>query len=305
MGQGYPLGVDETVKFISGLLFAAVPFALAAQQAPGKGYTMTTVIDSGGRKMTMIMQLETMGPRLRTYMKSDMIAPSPVEVVTIFDSTASTFTTVMPKQSMVMIASTSMVHDAGGRPPYTSEFTEGPKSEVVDLGAGEKILGYPTRHYRQSLSYTLKFTIGDETCSMPHAEVDDVWTTTAVKLPDLTGAIKGMAGATAAAGAAGKLDSLSKAVPGVALRRIGVSRSKTAAGDSLRVTTTMDITAIHTDSVDARDFEIPAGYNVMDMSKSPIDMNSDAMKQVMESSRSKAQEQLKKSMCGVSDTRKP
>jgi hypothetical protein len=300
--------VDEAMKFAAGLLIAALPCALAAQLASGMGYTMTTTIDSGGRKHTSSIQTEVLGSKMRIAMKSDFTAATPVEFFQLWDSTAATITQVMPSASMAMIMPSSLISSAGMTHPALSvEIDSGPKSEIVDLGAGEKILGFATRHYRQTLAYTMKITIGGETCRKPTRAVSEFWTTSEVKLPDLSGAMQrftGGAGMGVSASFTSTLDSLRKqGIHGTVLRTIGTATSIGAAGDSLRVTTTTEISAIHPDSVDAHDFEVPAGYNVMDMRDTMASMDLGALEQSMFAAQLNISDRLKKSMCGGAGTR--
>jgi hypothetical protein len=288
------------LRLLPALLLATLPVALAAQPAHGAGYTMLTITDSGGRKSSMSMQVELLDGKFRTGMKGDLTASGPFEFYQIIDSVAGTVTQVMPAQSMAMIMSRSTVK-VPTQPPYTIELGANPTSDLLDLGAGESILGHATRHYRQTVAYTMKFTIGGETCTKPSRQVSDFWTTNEVTLPDFTAAIQRFTGVAVPAGLEQKLDSIwHKATKGAELRRIGTVTSTTAAGDTLRVVTTKEMTALNPDSVDAHDFEVPPGYNVMDMRDTMANMDPGVLEEAMLKMQVTMADKLKKTLCGGS-----
>lgn len=162
----------------AGLLSVALPCALAAQFARGAGYTTTITIDSGGVKHVSSTQMEVLGAKFRMAMNSDAVAATPFEFFQIWDSTAATVTQVMPTGSVAMIMPLSVISSSPMmKQPVSIETEPGVKSEIVDLGAGEKILGYATRHYHQTIAYTVKYTIGGETCSNRRNDVAEIWTT--------------------------------------------------------------------------------------------------------------------------------
>jgi hypothetical protein len=299
----------RTLRFVRALILAAIPAALAAQTAPaprGMGYTMVMTTDSGGgHKTTMSMLTEILGSKYRMAMKTDAIGGAPTEMYMVIDSLEGTMMNVMPAQSMAMVMPTSMLKQAA-LPPYKMEMGPNPIVSVADMGAGEKILGHTTRHFRQILTYSIKITVGDETCMKPSREVSDVWTTTEVSLPNIMGAVLRFTGAKSPDGFAEKLDSLqNKTVKGMTLRRISTVTTTSPSGDTLRVTTTMEMAALKSDAVDPADFEVPAGYNVMDMRAMMGNIDPSTMQEAMSGVQSKIAESLKKSLCGGSDTRKP
>ncbi len=292
-------------------MLAAIPAALSAQTtAPsrGMGYTMVMTIDSGGaHKTTMSMLTETLDSKFRITIKSDAVAGAASEIQMIIDSLAGTMTNIMPAQSMAMIMPTSMLKQGqAALPAYSMEMAPNPVVSITDMGVGEPILGHATRHYHQTFSYSMKIIVGDESCVKPSREVADVWTTTEVNFPNIMGAIQRFTGAKTPSGFAEKLDSLqNKTLKGMMLRRISTVSTTSASGDTLRVTTSMEIAALKSEGIDSSDFDVPSGYNVMDMRATMAGMDPSAMQQSMSEVQSRMAETLRKSLCGGSDTRKP
>jgi hypothetical protein len=284
-------------------IVAALSHPIAAQTAKGSGYTTTITTDSGGAKHTMSIQLELLGSKMSVAMRSDAMAGPLVDMRSIFDTIAGTVTTIMPVQRMVMIAPRPKVT---GMQPYTMELEGTPSVETVDLGAGETILGHATRHSRQSIAYTMKITVGGESCSKPTKEESEVWTTTEVQLPDLTAAIQRFTGATLPISQMKQLDSLrNKTVQGMMLRRIGTTKTTGPAGDTLLVVAKMELAALNPDSVNPQDFEIPADYRVMDMRETMANMDPGAMEEAIFKAQLASGDKMKATLCGASATRKP
>src|ERR1039458_3975895 len=105
---------------------------------PGRAwfaYSAEIVIDSGGHKNTVSMRFEVLRTKFRMSTKAD-VAGAPLDMYMIIDSAAGTFTTVMPAQSMVNVASSSMLNDPAAA-GYSMELAGVQKFDVVDLGAGE------------------------------------------------------------------------------------------------------------------------------------------------------------------------
>lgn len=295
-------------RVLTVLLFAAFSGALPAQSSHGAGYTTVTTTDSGGRKTTTSTGMEVLGAKFRTSIRSDIAPGVPVDVYTIIDSVAGTVTSVMPAQSMVMIMPRSIMQSSA-LPPFTIDFDGTPTVNVVDLGAGERILGLATHHYRQTVSFSMKVTIGGETCSRPRREVADVWTTSDVALPDLSGAVQRFTGATLSVPTTAfglKLDSIRKMmVKGTMLRRVGTTTAIGPTGDTLHITTTMELTALNPDSVSAADFDVPTGYKVMDAREMMAGMDPAVLQESQFKTQLMVADKMKQLLCGAAENRKP
>jgi hypothetical protein len=283
---------------VTRFLLATFPSVLAAQAGHGIGYTMEMSTDSGGHKTSMSMHVEILDAKFRVSIKSDMVSGTMVDMYTIIDSAAKTITSVIPSQSMASIIPASIMNQSIAS-PYTLDLGDHPVVEIVDLGPGETILGHATHHYRHTAAYTMKITIGGETCTKPTREVADVWTADDLKFPDMTTLMQRFTGGAASTPLAQKLDSIKRyGMKGTLLRRIGVATTTGPAGDTINVRSSFELTVLKADAVDPADFDIPAGINVMDMRERLADIDPEMMKQAMEAQQASLRETLKKSLCG-------
>ena len=206
-------------RLLRGLLLATLPGALAAQDAHGLAYSAEIVIDSGGHKNTVSMRFEVLRTKFRMSTKAD-VAGAPLDMYMIIDSAAGTFTTVMPAQSMVNVASSSMLNDPAAA-GYSMELAGVQKFDVVDLGAGEPILGHATRHYRLTASYVARTIIGADVCSNPTRGVTDFWTTREINAPNMLASMRRFLPVSGRGPLTGKLDSIRIAqIKGVVLRQV-------------------------------------------------------------------------------------
>src|ERR1019366_8161357 len=157
--------------------------------------------------------------KLRMSMKAD-VAGAPLDMYMIIDSAAGTSTTVMPAQSIVNVASSSLLNDPAAA-GYSMELAGVPKFDVVDLGAGEPILGHATRHYRLTASYVTRTTIGADVCSNPTSGVTDFWTTSEIDAPNMLASMHRFFPGIAGMPMAETLDSIWKEkIKGVVLRHV-------------------------------------------------------------------------------------
>jgi hypothetical protein len=293
-------------RIAAATIVAGLSHPVAAQTAKGSGYTTTLTTDSGGVKHTMSMKFEVLDSKLLMSIQADA-SGTPVDMQTIIDTVAGTMTNVMPAMRMVTIADRSIMKMAAApAPAYAIEIGPNPTAEMVDLGPGEPILGHATKHTRVTLTYTLKITIGGETCSKPSRDVSDVWTTTEVQLPDLPSAIQRFTGASLPAASLKQLDSLrNKTIKGMALRRTGTTVTTGPTGDTLRVVSSMEIAAMSPGTVDPGDFEIPSDYRVMDMRETMAGMDPAVMQEAIYKAQLAAGDKMKALLCGGADVRKP
>jgi hypothetical protein len=239
-----------------------------------------------------------LGSKIRLNMSASG-GPAPVDMYMILDSSAGTLTTVMPSRRLAMVANPSMGN--AGRPAlWKMDMGPNPTYEVVDLGAGEPILGRPTHHYRESIAYEALITIGDESCSRRSNQTSDVWVTPQADLPEAGADLQRFANGLTS-GSPGDFTAKLKALSsgkwsGLVLKRDGFVRGATPAGDSTTVHTTWQITELKHEVASAADFEIPDGFQIMDTREMMADPA--AMADAMSAAMSAAKERLKKLMCG-------
>ena len=284
-------------RFLPGLLLATLPGALAAQDAHGVAYSAAIVIDSGGHKNTVSMRFEVLGTKFRMSTKAD-VAGAPLDMYLVIDSVAGTITTLMPAQAMATVTSLSMLNSSAAS-SYTMDFDGKPNIDVVDLGAGEPILGHPTRHYRQTAAYISKTTMGADVCTNRTSAVTDFWATGDAAAPDMLASMRRFLPVSGRGPLTGKLDSIRIAqIKGVVLRQVASGSVITAGGDTINVRSSWELTELKPGSADPKDFEIPPGYNVRDMREMMANVDPEMRKQAMETAQSKLREIMKKTLCG-------
>ncbi len=283
---------------LSGLLLATLPGALAAQPAHGAGYTMLMTTDSGGRKTTVSTLVEVLGSRVRMGAKFGSRGGGALDMYTIIDTAAGTFTTVMPALSTVHVASAAMLADAGSASDPL-DMADNPTSDVFDLGIGEPILGHATHHYRQTVTYVRKWTVGGETCAWPATEVEELWVTTEAGVPDMTAFLRRVVPAAGRSLFERKLAVLKSAkIKGVVLRRIGHTSMPATGRNAIDVRLTWEWTELSPGSVDAKDFEWPSGYKVTDDRAMMAKMDPAVAKRARATVQARRLESMKKTLCG-------
>jgi hypothetical protein len=297
-------------RILPGLLLATLPSALASQgaqdtqNAQGLAYSMAVAIDSGSHKTSMAIAVEVLGSKLRMSTKAD-IAGAPFDMYMIVDSAAGTFTTVFPAQSMVNVASSSLLSDPAAV-GYSMELAGVPKFDVVDLGAGEPILGHTTRHYRLTASYVTRTTIGTDVCSNPTSGVTDFWTTSEIDAPNMLASMRRFFPGVARDPIVGSLDSIWKVtMKGVVLRQVATGSIVLAGEDTIHVRSSWELTDLKPGSVDPKDFEIPQDYRVMDMREMMPGVDPEILKQAKDAAQASLRERYKKQFCGSSGAGNP
>jgi hypothetical protein len=289
------------------LLLAALPGALAAQGASGApgsqglAYSMAVAIDSGSHKTSMAIRVQVLGSRFRMSTTMDTPSGARLNTYMLIDSAASTITTVMPEQATAMVSSSSMLNDLSAA-RYTWDFAGVPRIDIVDLGAGEPILGHATRHYRETEAYVTRITIGADVCTNPENGVTDFWVTGEIKAPDMAAAMRRFFPGTARGPLVQKLDSIRNAkIKGVILRQVATGSIAVAGGDAIRIRSSWELTELKPGSVDPKDFEIPQGYRVTNMRE----MDPGMLKRAQATTQANRNARMKKQFCGATGAGKP
>jgi hypothetical protein len=143
------------------------------------------------------------------------------------------------------------------------------KLDVADLGAGEKLQGYATRHLRLTQSYTMTMSVLGRRNSTTAADTIDYWI--APELKHVVNPFLRMGNA------AGMLDfgnpdyqaqlraANAKLAIGLPLKSVTRSVSTDDKGKTTAATGTMEVTGLRTADIPASTFEIPAGYTEVEM----------------------------------------
>lgn len=277
------------------LLVAAVPQVTMAQANQGwaMSVTMTTDSANGGTPITMTIELEMLGAKQRTSISTSLMPAGAGKMYIVRDSAAGTITNVMTGQSVAMIMDDSLA--AQTKPDFRVEMVGTPTITTEDLGAGEPIAGQATRHFRLTAAGETKIIFGDETCGKKSKTVSELWTTDDPDVPDVRAALKGMAGASLTslpADATAGLDSLMRGKR--MLRGLTTVSVPTAHGDSVVSHTRSEVSEMRKRAIDPADFEVPAGFQTMDMREMMKGMDAS----IMGAARANMTARMKKSMCG-------
>jgi hypothetical protein len=178
-------------------------------------------------------------------------------------------TAVLASQGMALVMDPSMLGGPGMGAIAFPVITDVAMT-VEDLGAGERTLGYATRKYRVHSTY--KMTT-DAAGTSNYDSSMEVLTSTEVsglaeglqKFVDLFGgAFSGLSG-----GNSKELSSamVAKMPKGYTLKAVIKSVETPKSGPAKNSTTTIEVTEITKTSIEASEFEVPAGIQVMDMAQ--------------------------------------
>jgi hypothetical protein len=241
------------------LTVAAAPLS-AQKQVPGWMYTMNMTTDSGGATHTsnIAMRYAVTDSKLRQEflqiagMGETGGAEGMYMIMSVGDST---MTMVMPNQRMASIIAMPM---SGAMNMANIKFTPHLNTKVEDMGDGGRLFGHATHHYRVTTSGTIDRTLASgRVCSMRSDGVNEMWIAPDLDIMPAAKMMLKQFGMT-------DLDSLarqagSSAIPkGVPLRMIMRHGN---------VTSTMEYRDIAHTTFDPSYFEVPAGFQTMDMRK--------------------------------------
>ena len=152
------------------------------------------------------------------------------------------------------------------------------KSELTDLGPGDRIAGYATHRYRIARAATQTTAFPHRTCKLKVEDVQEVWITSDPAAQAIWQSTErlmngGLFGRSRGAAESwiDKFDALVKNLPkGVGLRTVATESSVGVDGKPFRVITTEEYTELSTTPIDLAVFAIPAGYRVEDLRSTPI-----------------------------------
>ena len=144
-----------------------------------------------------------------------------------------------------------------------------PKIDFADLGAGERIQGYATRHVRQRQSMTVSVSVLGRKSSTTSADTTDLWIA-----PDLKHVVNPFLRMSSAAAAMDfgnpefrqqMLAVQAKMPAGLALRSVMHGTSTDDKGKVTKTESRMDVTNVQKGPVAAATFAIPSGYKEVEM----------------------------------------
>ncbi len=250
------------------LLGAAPATAPAPAPRALDGYMVTQRITSeGDLVMSMTMRIKVAQGRIRLELDSpDM--PQQTGGMYMLMRDDGRITAVVASQGMAVTMDPSMITGqmmGTFAPPTISDVSV----SVDDLGAGEPILTYATRKYRVHMTYKMKSATGQSSMdSMMEMSVSSDIPGLADGLQKFTesfgNAFGGLAGGSTRELSAALMSKMPK---GYTLKAVIKSVETPASGPVRNSTSTIDVTGIAKASMEASEFEVPAGIQVMDLAQ--------------------------------------
>lgn len=247
-----------------GLVCALVTVAALTAQA---GLVMSSTVKSDGKDkaaqmQNAVMTISVQGKGMRMdYVESKNPSFKKGDYMVSNDG-GETFYIVQTKDKSYMQFDMSM---AGGMMSMMNMKASNAKSELLLDESGPKMLGYPTRHTKVRLSYTMEMSFMGMKQKNDVLQEMETWSTTKIDASALEAWAKNFAGRMGNK----ELDELMKASmkhsKGVPLKMINVMNNTDKNGNKTTQTTINEVTEIKEQTLSAKIFEIPEGYkNVME-----------------------------------------
>ena len=285
----------RTPCLITLVALAALPVFTARAQQAGWTMTLRTDTDSGlgaANRTSTVMRYQTIGDRYRMeFIQATGALGAAEGSYHIFNSADSTMTMVMPAQHMATVTPmTGLASKMSGALP-TAGAVNITRRDVTDLGAGPKIAGYATRHFRVALTGTMDWSTPSRACVRSLDSDTEVWIAPDVDVGAAAGAMAGLLSGAELGGASSTGAQLPK---GAALRRIERVQRADASGVKHSIATTLEVVELAHGPIPASAFTPPTDYKVMDMGK----IMASIPKEMMDSAMAAAPENLMNAVCG-------
>lgn len=204
----------------------------------------------------------------------------------ILDAEKGTMTMVDPKEKKAVIMDPSALGNmmgAIGASGMVKMDVKDVKVSVEKLGAGERLLGYPTTKYRITRGYVMSVSIFGRKNTTTHSSVTESWV--AERFIDDRAFEEWAKNFTRGVGnlsgdAFKKLMEAEQAnqIKGIVLKQVQQSTNTDDKGNATTSTTTMEMTELTKTSLDKALFEVPAGYEVTDMKAQMSELNAEMEK---------------------------
>jgi hypothetical protein len=257
------------LALLLGLLLPAPTAAqVAAQAAPtGWMWAMNITVDSGrGSPQETSIRFQIADRHQRIDILKTPAAPEVASgMYMLMDATDSTMTTVMPAMNTAMVMNPRGMFATGlPTPRWTVKALK--KSEVADLGAGERLLGHDTHRFRVTQLATMTLSMLGQTCDKEMNVVSELWTATDIDGDAFEKSMASMTEGLVGSPAVNELKSMTRNYPkGFALRVIAKQVEPAEDGKPGTIATTMETTEIAHAPIDEAAFKVPDGYHTMDM----------------------------------------
>ncbi len=252
--------------------FAALALLLAANAWAGITFTSVTKTEGmtmpGAALSTITSTVKMDGDKLRMDAAGEHMGHGPFRGYFLTKDAGKTMYMVNAEDKTYMEWDTEKLMGGGAaqmaRSMMQLKFTN-VKVEKLLEEAGGNLLGYPTTHYKIRTSYKTEMNMFGHSAVNNVVQDEEIWAA-----PKVTGAAMNAWSKKQLPGTGDDgLDKLMREqqdkIKGLPLRRIATSTQTDASGKQQTTKTTMDVTKIEEGNVDAATFEIPAGYQLMQM----------------------------------------
>lgn len=268
-------------RFAAIAVLAFTPVAIARAQVAGKDLALdfrtSTSMEGMPEAGVLTGHIVGSGSKIRIDM-STVGGPSPTPLPTegpvsmIVSDSGRTITYLDAKNSQYMsVRPGDMLAEAREMGMVKMEFS-GTDAKVDNLGAGPKILGHPTAHYRVGTRLTIRISGMGQQESVKIASTSDYYFPTDIRsavnpFASITGTdMIGMFGASNKE-FADKMKAAEKKLPKAPPLRTLTTATITTGGTSRVTKTSTEVTSVRWVNADPRVFEIPAGYTAVEMPK--------------------------------------
>jgi hypothetical protein len=270
---------EEESNALTALAMASLPALAGAQQGVSFTYQMRSTATGGTSTQTtpyMSTLVQAAGPNMRIEWREGagavpMMKPGSYMLVRGADNS---LVLVNPDDKSAMLVDSRSLGIGAGRATNNALIKiaqRDAKFDFEDLGPGERILGYATRHVKYTSSATTDVRVMGKKTSSTDQTIGEAWIAT--KLTGVDGeALRAWGSAFGRGVQQTNADLLPKLADyqrqygdGIALRTIMITSSTDEKGRARVDTIHMEITDLKSARLDPALFAVPSGYQVADM----------------------------------------
>jgi hypothetical protein len=274
------------------LLSAAKPLPRPAPRpAPAAGITFkyrvtSSAEDKKQREMkSMLATVRMQDGNIRMEYTEGMSPTGQKGGYTLVKGDPAQFIIVSDKDKQAMVMGADLFGSGMGamlNNPMIKITTSNQSFRFKDMGAGEPILGYKTRRVRTYTSSTMEMRVLMMNNKITSNDSSDQWIASGITLDAASFErwAKSFASGVKSTNPelAAELQKYSNEYgrSGIALKTVTWSNQTDKKGKTTSDTLTMEITDLQTGAIDPAMFEVPAGYQIVDMSKAIADAKAEA-----------------------------
>lgn len=251
---------------------AAAMAALALPASAGMTYEFRSTTE-GGQASALVGRASIEGNKMRMEFSegddvmfkdgSVVISADGGATLAILDTREKTYTELRTDE--IFSALGAMMKSMGGM--FRMEI-ENPTVNVREAGAGEEIEGYATKKYVIDASYDMVIKVMGMTRKTSITSQTDAWVTNEIGR-EFSTFVQQRGLKTGMEDFDELIDQQANAIRGFPLRQV-IRTTTTSGGRSETSTTTMTVTRIREQAIPASQFEIPAGYEEVEMPALPF-----------------------------------